>query len=317
MYGPTEATIYAAWTRVGREADKITIGKPVSNTSIYILNEQMQLVPKGVPGEMYIGGHGISAGYMNKQTFTAERFVENPFRPGELLYKTGDFARWLFNGDIEYFGRKDDQIKLRGYRIELYEIEHALLEYGQVRAATVTTLEWGGEEDLVAYIATTENIDVSELRGFLKGSLPEYMIPQHFVHLQELPMTNSGKIDKKSLPAPHGLIISTTGQYVAPRNKIEEALVRIWKQVLGREEDISITDNFFDLGGNSIRLIRMVDLVRKTINRKIAFIHAFRSPNIGALAEFLLTNEEPELNEMDQAIDRSVNVMESTLNLLN
>lgn len=316
MYGPTEATVYSTYYKIPRQADKILIGKPTANASIYILDEDKQLLPKEVAGEIYIGGHGVAMGYMNRPALSQERFVENPFRSGELLYRSGDYGKWLYDGNIELQGRKDQQIKLRGYRIELYEIEHKLQEYELIQSAAVTTFDFNGDEELVAYIVGTEKINIIELRNHLKNHLPEYLIPDHFVQLERLPLTSSGKTDKNSLPAPSGLLISTKSQYAPPRNKVEEELVEIWKQLLVRD-DIGIMDNFFDLGGNSIRLIRMVDLVRKRISQKITFINAFRSPNIAALAEYLLADKKAELEELDLTINRSVDVMDETLNILN
>ena len=258
-YGPTESTVCATVAECIEE-DNVLIGRPIANTQIYLLDQQQQPVPIGVSGEIYIGGVGIARGYLNQPELTEEKFVPNPFNnsPEALLYRTGDLARYRPDGNLEFIGRIDDQVKLRGFRIELGEIEAALSQHIHVKQALVTVQEESADSKrLVAYVlpAQTEEVSVSDLREYLKEKLPQYMIPNFFVLLDEVPLTPNGKLDRKALPKPQ--IIRSDGQFVAPRNATEEILVNLWKQVLGLEE-VSIHDNFFEVGGDSILSIQIV-----------------------------------------------------------
>ncbi|MFN6567973.1 amino acid adenylation domain-containing protein [Dendronalium sp. ChiSLP03b] len=264
LYGPTEACIDATFWNCQREIHPqiVPIGRPISNTQIYILDQNLQLVPVGVPGELHIGGAGLARGYLNRPELTQEKFIPNPFsgsRGGERLYKTGDLARYLPDGNIEYLGRIDNQVKIRGFRIELGEIEAALNQHPHVQTSCIIAREdIPGNKRLVAYIVPQPQITliVSELRSFLKGKLPEYMVPSAFVTLESLPLTPNGKIDRRVLPEPE----ARTGieiDIVQPRTPIEEKLAEIWAQVL-RVEQIGIHDNFFELGGDSILSIQII-----------------------------------------------------------
>ncbi|WP_036723329.1 amino acid adenylation domain-containing protein, partial [Paenibacillus forsythiae] len=235
-YGPTETVVGCMIYRYDPVKDvreSVPVGVPADNVRIYLFNPQHQFVPIGVPGEIYIGGDGVARGYLNRPELTAEKFVDNPFVPGERMYRTGDLARWLPDGNIEYMGRIDHQVKIRGYRIELGEIEAQLLKGESVREAIVIAHEVEeGDRALCAYFVADRELTGSELRGALSQSLPGYMIPAYFVQLERMPLTPNGKIDRKALPAPEGHLQSGT-EYVAARTSVEEALVRIWQQVLG------------------------------------------------------------------------------------
>lgn len=290
LYGPTEACIDATyWTGKSQSDQKsnqqiLPIGRPIANVQIYILDRHLQPVPIGVPGELHIGGVGLAQGYLDRPDLTAEKFIPNPFdfefpppEQGSVnqpnhpksqiqtpkfsrLYKTGDLARYLPNGDIEYLGRIDHQVKLRGFRIELGEIEAALLQYPAIRNAAVRVREIGpSEQRLVAYIVTNQQqaVSIRDLRQFLKQKLPEYMIPGFFVPLSALPLTPNGKIDRNALPNPAPARPELDLAFAAPRTAIETALVEIWAQVL-RMKQVGIHDNFFELGGDSILSIQMV-----------------------------------------------------------
>ncbi len=264
MYGPTETTIWSTMTEV--KAGKITIGTPIANTQVYILDEQLQPVAAGIPGEILIGGLGVARGYLNRLELTAAKFIPDMFRrkDGGFLYKTGDLARFLPNGQIECLGRIDFQVKVRGYRIELGEIEAAVAKHPKVlQNITIVDQNQACNKRLVSYIITNngETIPIKELRDFLKNILPNYMIPEFFVFLDAFPLTPNGKMNRQALPEPVYQRDMNNADYLPPRNELEKKLVKIWQDVLGIES-ISISDNFFEMGGNSLLVMRIITLAR-------------------------------------------------------
>lgn len=261
-YGPTEFTIWATAEICEGGGEKPSIGRPIQNTQVYILDEEMTPAPVGVAGELYLSGAGLARGYMNRADLTAERFVPNPFnsKAGERLYGTGDACRYLLDGRIDFIGRKDQQVKVRGYRIELGEVESALNGHPAVKKSVVRLQEDGhGYKRLVAYLVVESEhvLSTNELRDYLKGALPEYMAPANFVTLEAIPLLPNGKPDFKALPTLDLIESSLQEEYAPPTNRLEEALVRIWSEVLGVDR-IGINDNFFVLGGDSIRGIQLV-----------------------------------------------------------
>ncbi|GCL39115.1 non-ribosomal peptide synthase [Sphaerospermopsis reniformis] len=258
-YGPTEASVCATTAKCSDQDEKITIGRPIANVQTYILDENLRPVPIGVPGELHIGGNGLARGYLNRPELTKEKFIANPFNNAEKLYKTGDLARYLADGNIEYIGRIDNQVKIRGLRIELGEIEAVLNQHPQIQTSCVIVREDNpGQKQLVSYLIPHQHstVTISEMRQYLKETLPEYMVPHSFVTLETLPITPNGKIDRRALPAPEtrtGLEI----KIVPPRNQTEKILAQIWAEVL-RTKQIGINDNFFELGGDSILSIQIL-----------------------------------------------------------
>ncbi|WP_062061823.1 non-ribosomal peptide synthetase [Aquimarina longa] len=257
-YGPTENSVCATMSLTPLYTDTIaTIGSALPNTSVYILSEALELLPIGVVGELCISGTQLARGYLNRPELTQNSFVAHPFKKGERLYKTGDLARWLPDGNIEFIGRKDDQVKIRGYRIELEEIVSTLDQLSIIKQSVVLALpDTNGRKRLVAYVTLTTAVDRTEIQQHLAKKLPEYMVPNTYVLMEEFPLTHNGKIDKKALPAPEESF-TKTNQYIAPTTAIEKQLVTIWEIALGIE-NIGICDNFFELGGDSIKAIQLV-----------------------------------------------------------
>ncbi|MGE5675070.1 MAG: non-ribosomal peptide synthetase, partial [Mycobacterium leprae] len=287
LYGPTEASVdvtYWACPREGR-MESVPIGRPIANTQIYLLNEQLQPVPVGVAGELHIGGVGLARGYLKRPDLTAEKFIPNPFGAGRL-YKTGDLARYRPDGAIEYLGRIDHQVKIRGFRIELGEIESALLRHGGLKECVVVAREdLPGQKQLVAYgVPGSRPVTVDELREFLRASLPEYMVPAHFVLLEAMPLSPNGKLDRKALPAPQRAV-SAAGA-TAPRTVQELQLLPVWESVLG-VSPIGVEDNFFELGGHSLLVIRLLNAVREATGRQLPIASLFRGPTIASQAKLL------------------------------
>ncbi len=273
-YGPSETHVVTGVTHSFSNGDipiKPTIGKPISNTEIYILDKEKRLLPKGVSGEICIGGDGLAHGYLNRPELTAEKFVSNPFKPGERMYKTGDIGRWLNDGSIDFIGRKDDQVKIRGYRIELGEVETVLRNVKNIDDAVVITREdASGEKQLVAYFVSKNEIAISDLREALGKLLPSYMVPAYFMQLEVMPLTSNGKINRKSLPDPQWSAMGKAVEHIAPRNETEERLAEIWAEVLAIEkEKIGVKDDFFDWGGHSLKAMRLVTHIYKNIGVKI------------------------------------------------
>ncbi|MFV8347163.1 amino acid adenylation domain-containing protein [Flavobacterium sp. ZB4P13] len=284
-YGPTESTVGCIVKKIS-ENTQITIGKPISNTQIYILDESLQLLPMGVSGKIYVSGSGVARGYLNKPELTAEKFISNPFIEGSKMYDTGDLARWLPNGEIEFLGRKDHQVKIRGFRIELGEIENTILQFSNVlKQVVVEVKEINNDKVLVAYFVSTLIIDKSQLRSFLETKLPDYMVPSFYVALEELPLTPNGKIDRKALPSVDGKDL-IRNEYVAPRNKTEESLAVIWQEVLAIEK-IGITDNLFELGGHSLIVAQVINRTYKILGKSISFRDLFYNPTIEGLIKLL------------------------------
>ncbi|UHA73609.1 non-ribosomal peptide synthetase [Paenibacillus sp. 481] len=302
-YGPTETTVDAITGQC--ELDKaVSLGKPIHNTSIYILNEQMQIQPIGVVGELYIGGAGVGRGYLNRPELTAEKFVSNPFIPGTRMYRTGDMVRWLVDGSVEFIGRVDDQVKIRGFRIELGEVEAQLAQAAAVNETVVIAREdEHGQKVLCAYFVADEPLVLTELRSSLAQKLPGHMIPSHFVQLERMPLTSNGKIDRKALPAPEGNAQAGI-EYVAPRTKIEEQLVHIWEEVLG-VTTIGVKHNFFDIGGHSLRATTLVAKIHKQLKINVQLSDVFEYPTIEQMALVLSSKEEgsyvniPALSEIE------------------
>ncbi|MUH00714.1 amino acid adenylation domain-containing protein, partial [Scytonema sp. UIC 10036] len=304
-YGPTEATVCATIV-LGTPLDqKISIGRPIANTQIYILDSHEQPVPIGVPGELHIGGVGLARGYLNRTELTLEKFIPNPFDNSKVtshsskLYKTGDLARYLPNGNIEYLGRIDHQVKIRGFRIELGEIEAVLSQHDNVQACCVLAREdILGDKRLVAYIIVKRpqiKPTISELRQFLKAKLPEYMIPGAFVVLESLPLTPNGKVDRRALPIPE-LDSTLLCQYVAPRTPTEEMLALLWAQVL-KVELVGIHDNFFTLGGHSLLATQLVSRIRNMFKVELPLRELFAAATVAELAPRTLQLQQQNLEQ--------------------
>jgi amino acid adenylation domain-containing protein len=288
-YGPTENTTFTCCHVMDRETlleQTVPIGRPVSNTRVYVLDGERALVPVGVVGELYAGGDGLARGYLNQPELTAEKFVESPFAEGERLYCTGDLVRWREGGVLEYVGRADRQVKLRGYRIELGEVEHALAAHAGVREAVVLCREdTPGEKRLVAYVVAERAGGVAPegLRAQLKERLPEYMLPSAVVLLDELPLTPNGKVDRAALPAPDGER-QLGDAYVAPRNELEARIAAIWCEVLGVGQ-LGVQDNFFDLGGHSLLAMQVVSRIRADLGVDLTLTGLFTRPTVEGLTE--------------------------------
>jgi amino acid adenylation domain-containing protein len=295
-YGPTEATITATnyeptSLREIQGSLSVPIGRPIANTRLYILNSHMQPVPIGVYGEIHIGGAGLSRGYLNRPHLTAASFIPNPYsdKPGARLYKSGDLARYLPDGNIEFLGRIDHQVKIRGFRIELGEVESVLGRHPAVEEAVVIAREdVPGDKRLVAYVVSSHEptLTFSELRSFLKEKLPDYMIPSTFAFLDLLPLTPSGKVDRRALPAPDVVRPELQEAFVAPRSQSEELVAGIWGNVLGVER-IGVHDNFFELGGHSLLATRVVSRIQQEFRVDLKLMHFFKMPTIAALAKVI------------------------------
>ncbi|WP_278248469.1 amino acid adenylation domain-containing protein [Niastella populi] len=299
LYGPSEDTTYTTVFRIdGDERD--LIGKPISNTQIYILSETEALQPIGVIGEICIGGDGLARGYLNEEGLTKEKFISNPFKEGERLYKTGDLGRWLPDGNIEFIGRRDEQVKIRGYRIELGEIEHALLNHEAINQAVVAVKEnQPGEKALVAYITSEEEQNIGELRLFLKQALPVYMLPAYFVQLESMPLTANGKVDKRSLPDPEGSGLTIGVAYAAPETELEAKLVKIWEEVLAKE-NIGVNDSFFSLGGHSIKAVRLSNEYQKRLAVNLSLEELFTHTSVASHAALINTSIKEEFVQIER-----------------
>jgi len=290
LYGPTEDTTYSTFTL--RHGNRMaTIGRPISNTQVYILDRYLQPLPVGIPGELYLGGDGLARGYLNRPELTGERFLDNPFSqmPGSRVYRTGDLARFLPSGEIEYLGRIDKQVKIRGFRIELGEVEAAICSHPLVtESVVIASSDLLGEKRLVGYIVTKpdQQVESNDLRAFLRQGLPDYMVPSTFIELDEIPLTPNGKIDRKALPVPDSTISRTEAAFVAHRDDLELRLTKIWEEILGLHP-IGIKDNFFDLGGHSLQAVRMFADVEVTFGKSIPLATILQSPTIEALAQIL------------------------------
>lgn len=288
-YGPTECAVCVTIYKVTKnDTDKtiIPIGKPISNLQVYILDEELEPVPIGVLGKLYVSGVGVASGYLNNAELTKQKFIPNPFIEGERMYDTGDLCCWLAYGNIEFLGRKDQQVKIRGYRIELGEIESAIYQFSEdIKQVVVEVKENNQEKVLVAYFVSDTHINKSELLSFLQKKLPEYMVPGFYVALEKLPLTPNGKIDRKALPnATDEDIIRR--EYVAPRNEIEEKLIGIWQEVLGIEK-IGITDNFFELGGHSLKITKMLYKINENFGIELQMKNVLALQNVEVLGELI------------------------------
>ena len=310
-YGPTEAAIDVLAYELCISAtarSSVPIGRPIWNTQLCILDAELNPVPLGVVGELYIGGAGLARGYHGRPGLTAERFVPNPFArtPGERLYRTGDLARWRPDGVIDYVGRIDHQVKIRGFRIELGEIEAKLLVHEDVREAVVVAREGASGKQLIGYVVAGDGEPegasagspatstlVERLKEHLRAALPDYMVPARLVMLERLPLTPNGKLDRKALPEPD----FTGVDYVAPRSEIESKLAAIWQEVLGVEQ-VGVTDNFFELGGDSIQSLQIIAKARKE-GLKLTPKQLFEKQTIGELA--LVTQVLADKGEASQA----------------
>ncbi len=318
LYGPTEAAVDVSYfdCSTGQSLEVIPIGKPIDNIELYVVDKYNNLMPVGVQGELCIAGVGLARGYINRPELTAEKFVDNPFELGTRMYRTGDLARWLPDGNIEFLGRIDHQVKIRGYRIELGEIESRLLKYEGIKETIVIARKDEEQNNyLCAYIVLDKeqiqdkSITVTELRQHLDKELPDYMIPSYFIHLENLPLTSNGKVDRKALPEPDGNI-STGAVYEAPTNEIEEILVNTWQEIL-KIEKIGINDNFFELGGHSLKAANLAAKIHKVLNIEIPLREIFKAPTIKGISEYIKGSEESIYSSIDPAEEKEYYEMSS------
>lgn len=285
LYGPTETTVWSMISRVANADDVVPLGRPIANTQIYLLDSAFNLVPIGVPGELYIGGDGLARGYWQQPGLTAERFVPDPFgmNPGQRLYRTGDQARYRPDGTLEFLGRVDHQVKVRGYRIELGEIESALGRHPQIRRSVAVVRDEQGDKRIVAYVVPETGSDVSpdDLRRVLRDQLPDYMVPSTFVMLEEFPLTPNGKVDRKALPAPE--YSQSDARPSAFKTPTEEILAGLWADVLSLKH-VGVHDNFFELGGHSLLATQVMSRIRTSFQIELPLRSLFEAPTIEALS---------------------------------
>lgn len=293
-YGPTETVVGCMIHKFDPEKDvqsSVPIGVPADNVKIYVLSHDLQLMPIGAPGEIYISGDGVMQGYLNRPELTAERLLPDPYDPGRKMYKTGDLARWSPDGKLDFLGRVDFQVKIRGFRIELGEVESRLLDHKNIKEAVVIARddETGGKY-LCAYMVTEGEVTVTELRRHLAQSLPEYMIPSYFLPVEKFQFTVNGKIDRNHLPQPNLQRMKLETDYIAPRTGLEKAIADIWKEIL-KIDKVGLQDNFFDLGGHSLHMIQVNNLVNERLKEELAaeisVATMFQYPTIGSLLQNL------------------------------
>ncbi|HXN31046.1 MAG TPA: amino acid adenylation domain-containing protein [Polyangiaceae bacterium] len=308
MYGPTETTVWSTRWRVDERVERVLIGKPLANTGLYVLDARGQRVPTGVIGELFIGGAGVTLGYHDRAQLTAERFLPDPFRGGDArMYKTGDLVRILADGNVECLGRNDSQVKLRGFRIELGEIENVLAQHRDVsQAVAIVREDRPGDARLVAYLAFHPNTSPNdaELRAHLKKTLPEYMLPQHFVRLDPIPLLPNGKVNRRALPAPELDQGRSDEAFVAPRTPTEEMLATLWQEVLaiGR---ISVHDDFFALGGHSLLATQVIARLRRDRGLDVSFRKMFEAPTIEKLAALIDASGAPAALPQSRIVARA------------
>jgi amino acid adenylation domain-containing protein len=289
VYGPTETTIWSTIERVQPEPGRaIPLGRPLANTQLYVLDANLEPVPIGIPGELYIGGSGVARGYRNNPQLTSERFIASPFQEKGRLYRTGDQVKWLPDGRLEFIGRIDFQVKIRGFRIEPGEVEIVLGLSPNVSQAVVTVREDDGERRLVAYVTlkAAGSFDANEMRRWLRDRLPDYMIPSVIVPLESFPLTDNGKIDRRNLPPPSEARTIMPAETTPPRDALELQLAALWKQVLGKDA-IGVRDNFFDLGGHSLLALRIFSAIERVFRKRLPLALLFQAPTIERLAEVL------------------------------
>jgi amino acid adenylation domain-containing protein len=303
MYGPTETTIWSTYN-IQEKGSRVVLGKPLVNEEIYILSEDLQLVPHGVVGEICIAGEGVARGYINNVEITKQKFVKHPFKKGAKIYQTGDLGKWTQDNELEFIGRKDSQLKLRGYRIELKEIERLLMNHEEVAEAVVVVIENAitNDKQLIAYVILQDKESDIDLKAYLQEYLPNYMIPALFSTIEKMPLNANGKIDRVEL-ARRTIDVQSVA-YEAPRNEKEKALVTIWEAILGFQR-ISIYDNFFQIGGNSLNVIKLHKTVNSNMNQSIDIVQFFNYPTIDTMATYI-----DGLNDAEEQKNNNLTIME-------
>ncbi|GAB1537591.1 hypothetical protein NUACC21_02360 [Scytonema sp. NUACC21] len=288
LYGSSEVSANATYydtSLLQDQANSVPIGRPIDNTQVYVLDSYLQPTPVGVVGELYVGGDGLARGYLHRPELTQERFIDNPFIPGTKLYKTGDLARYLKDGNLEYLGRHDEQIKIRGFRVELGEIATVIAQHSDVQESVVIASDdTQYNQRLIAYVVTKKQDIAAQLLPYLQQKLPNYMLPSAFVVLDDLPITPNGKVDKRALPKDDIIRSNTTQSFVASRNFTELSLVKLWENLLNINP-IGVTDNFFDLGGHSFLAVRLMAQIRDRFGHNLPLSTLFENPTIETLAQ--------------------------------
>lgn len=299
MYGPTETTVWSTIWKVESTATSIAIGKPIANTTTYVLDDQLCLVPQGTVGKLFIGGNGLALGYLNQPELTREKFLPNPFCPGTFIYDTGDLVRLGTDGNLYYVARADNQIKLRGYRIELGDIEHAMRSYEGIREAVAAVKsiaspqgeQHSGDYLVGYYVPKNDPVSSEDLQTWLRSQLPQYMIPSRFIALTELPLTPNLKVDRKRLPDVNLVSLSTTErQLLGPRNAVERQLANLWKEILNIAS-LGIDDNFFELGGHSLLAARLMSRIEKVTGKRLPLAALLQHPTVEGLANLIRCND--------------------------
>ncbi|MEM7086884.1 MAG: amino acid adenylation domain-containing protein [Bacteroidota bacterium] len=302
-YGPTEGTTFSLTYKITKAFANNPIGYPIFNSSVVLLDDHQQLVPTGIIGEICLGGNGLAQGYLNQSQLTKENFIEHPYHKGTLLYQTGDLGRWTKEGCVEFIGRKDNQVKIRGHRVELGGIEFQLENISEIQESVVLALDSeGGDKQLVAYIVLEEPLDSTGIQEKLQDKLPDYMIPRLFVPLDVFPMTQNGKVDRKALPSPEGIELSAGHVYVAPRDETEEALVSVWQEHLSLGK-VGVQDDYYQLGGDSIKMIRLISIVNKQFDVKFPLAKFHENPTVAGMAGFILKPEEVVFSSFELTLE--------------
>ena len=305
LYGPSEDTTYSTGYKLSskKSYNQIPIGKPIHNTKAFILNEHLQMVPIGVPGKLYLSGSGLSKGYLNKPELTQERFIENVFTNSELMYDTGDIAKWTSDGTIDFLGRADNQVKIRGFRIELGEIESAITSYTSISEAVVIAKEHLGSKQLVAYcVSEVETLDVHALKQHLEHRLPNYMVPHLILAIETIPLTPNGKVDRKLLES-KGLDLSNEDCYIAPISPTEKRLASIWETLLNANQ-VGTNDNFFHLGGHSLLITKLISRINEAFDSQLTVKNVFEYPGLAQLARCIDLSDRKQTTAITQVKQR-------------
>jgi iturin family lipopeptide synthetase A len=313
MYGITETTVHVTYKEITEKEiamGRSNIGKPIPTLSAYVMDKNLKLVPFGGSGEVYVGGKGVSRGYLNRPELTGDKFVTNPYKPGEKLYRSGDLVRLLnTSGDMEYLGRIDHQVQIRGFRVELGEIQAQLLQHQDIKETVVLAREMNqeGNASLCAYFVADKDLTVPGLRNYLSLRLPHYMIPSYFIQIDQVPLTLQGKLDRRALPVPVGIRPKLEATYAAPGSDLEKIISQTWEEVIKRDK-VGIYDNFFELGGTSLDIVKVSGKLRELLNIDVPVIAIFRYPTIDSLARYLgrVTNQDIDMDRIPKTARQEV-----------